>query len=48
MVRLQSHRDGEFASSHLSIFPCKSLEEAAEKGPNSHSLRLVPSSGYSL
>ena len=38
MVRLESQRDGTFTSSHLSIFPCKSIEEAAEKGPNSHSV----------
>ena len=38
MVRLQSHRDGEFMSAHLSIFPSKSIEEAREKGPRSYTV----------
>ena len=38
MPRLQSHRDGNFTSAHLSIFPCKTIAEAAEKGPRSHTV----------
>ena len=38
MVRLQSHRDGNFTSAHLSIFPCKTVQEAAEKGSRSYTV----------
>ena len=37
MVRLETQRDGEYMSAHLSIFPCKTIAEAAEKGPTSNS-----------